>query len=278
MAPPASGAGRWRDRLQGLLRCCPASPSACRLLLQLPARVRLPAAAHPPPHGPPSLQWAVTSATSFQTIAFTVPEGCQLASLALCSQRPLCLAAPSLSRCARLCASARRVYLGLPLRQGAPWADVDELAARWAQVGRPDSWRGAAAAAVCAEWMAVQGCCSIAGRLWGVKMCAAARSCVEALCPPPATHCLPDLSLRLQFMLAGSLEAVEITATRFFVFQPVQGGLCLVHRLFGLVGCSGVAVGSWVVWVGWLQWGGTWLRCCLLQLVCCPVEGWHASL
>lgn len=95
---------------------------------------------HPLTHAPaPAPQWAVLSATSFQTISFVVPEGCQLASLALCSQRPLCLAAPSLARCASLQASARRVYLGLPLRRGAPWADVDELAARWAQVRR--SWR-----------------------------------------------------------------------------------------------------------------------------------------
>ena len=65
-----------------------------------------------------------------------MPEGCRLSSLELSSQRPLCLAAPSLCRCTRLTASARRVYLGLPLRRGAPWADVDELAARWAQVIR----------------------------------------------------------------------------------------------------------------------------------------------
>lgn len=30
-------------------------------------------------------------------------------------------------------------------------------------------------------------------------------------------------------MLGGTLEAVEITATRFFVFQPVQGACCLLY-------------------------------------------------
>jgi hypothetical protein len=106
-----------------------------------------------------NMQWAHI-ASSFATIHFVVPGGCSLRELALSAQRPVCLDASSLARCAVLRLSARRVYLGLPLRRGAPWADVDELAARWAQ-----------------------------------------------------------------FMLASPLEAVEVTATRCFIFQPVQGAL-----------------------------------------------------
>ncbi|EFN56945.1 hypothetical protein CHLNCDRAFT_51213 [Chlorella variabilis] len=102
------------------------------------------------------LQWAVNAASS-SLVYFHVPERCTLAELALCSQRPVCLPAPCLARCASLRVTARRAYLGLPLLAGAPWVDVDELAARFAQ-----------------------------------------------------------------FMLCSSLEAVEVTATRCFVFQPVQ--------------------------------------------------------
>jgi hypothetical protein len=88
------------------------------------------------------VQWA-TSAASFATVHFHLPDCCQLEALRLSSQRPLCLLAPSLSRCANLRISARRTYLGLPLRRGAPWADVDELAARFAQVGgRAGGWVG----------------------------------------------------------------------------------------------------------------------------------------
>ena len=88
------------------------------------------------------MQWA-TSAASFTTVHFHLPDCCQLEALRLSSQRPLCLLAPSLSRCANLRISARRTYLGLPLRRGAPWADVDELAARFAQVGgRAGGWVG----------------------------------------------------------------------------------------------------------------------------------------
>ena len=92
---------------------------------------------HPP--APPRplharcVQWAVNAASS-SLVYFHVPEGCTLAELALCSQRPVCLPAPCLARCASLRVTARRAYLGLPLLAGAPWVDVDELAARFAQV------------------------------------------------------------------------------------------------------------------------------------------------
>ena len=163
------------------------------------------------PLQPSPLQWAVTSVTNFQTIAFVVPEGCQLASLSLCSQRPLCLAAASLARCTRMSASARRVYLGLPLRRGAPWADVDELAARWAQVsGR--GWDGSAA--VCRQDCGVRVHRSAACSLGASAACICADVSLGLPTSPPAST---------QFMLGGTLEAVEITATRFFVFQPVQG-------------------------------------------------------
>ena len=39
----------------------------------------------------------------------------------------------------------------------------------------------------------------------------------------------PTTPASTQFMLGGTLEAVEITATRFFVFQPVQGACCLLY-------------------------------------------------
>lgn len=85
-------------------------------------------------------QWSMTPGASFAAIDFQVPEGCSLDSLTLCSQRPLCLGAPCLARCATLRLTARRCYLGLPLRRGAPWADVDDLAARFAQVGPAVLW------------------------------------------------------------------------------------------------------------------------------------------
>lgn len=110
----------------------------------MPSRPKLPApscSCHnhraptlPPLVPPPPAQWA-SSAASFATIYFELPEGCQLASVALSAQRPLCLPAACLARCAALQLTARRVYLGLPLRRGAGWADVDELAGRWVQVG-----------------------------------------------------------------------------------------------------------------------------------------------
>ena len=40
---------------------------------------------------------------------------------------------------------------------------------------------------------------------------------------PAAGPTLPLLPLLLQFMLGCGLESVEVTATRFFVFQPTQG-------------------------------------------------------
>ena len=80
-------------------------------------------------------------------LTFHLPPGAALDQLTLTSQRPLCVLAPSLARCASVHISARRAYLGLPLLLpppgqqpeggggGAPWVDVDVLAARWAQVG-----------------------------------------------------------------------------------------------------------------------------------------------
>ena len=40
-------------------------------------------------------------------------------------------------------------------------------------------------------------------------------------CIPSHVPLLPPLLL--QFMLGCALESVEVTATRFFLFQPIQG-------------------------------------------------------
>lgn len=103
-------------------------PSACPSPFPSPSRLALPLVLR-------RVQWA-SSAATFVTLYFALPPGCQLDALTLSAPCPLCLPAPCLARCASINISARRVYLGLPLRQGAPWADVDELAARFAKVGR----------------------------------------------------------------------------------------------------------------------------------------------
>ncbi len=80
------------------------------------------------------LRWSPPDA-SFTTVYFDLPAGSELEELVLHAPRPLCLTAPCLARCAAVRLTARRAYLGLPQRRGLRWADVDELAARFAQVG-----------------------------------------------------------------------------------------------------------------------------------------------
>ena len=48
------------------------------------------------------------------------------------AQRPMLLPGESLARCRHASISARRAYLGLPLRQDAPWADSSEICQRFA--------------------------------------------------------------------------------------------------------------------------------------------------
>lgn len=80
------------------------------------------------------LRWSPPDA-SFTTVYFDLPAGSELEELVLHAPRPLCLTAPCLARCGAVRLTARRAYLGLPQRRGLRWADVDELAARFAQVG-----------------------------------------------------------------------------------------------------------------------------------------------
>lgn len=146
-----------------------------------------------------NLQWAVPAA-AFETVHFSLPHTSRLALLSLACQRPLCLPAAALERCAGVRLSARRVYLGLPLRPGAGWADVDDLAARFAQV-----WRGRRL------------CCAPAAPRYAPALWLPGSTSRSLHMRHPAAPVAP------QFMLGCGLQSVEVTATKTFVFQPVHG-------------------------------------------------------
>jgi hypothetical protein len=230
---------------------------------------------------PPSLlnaQWATQPGATFSTIAFHLPPHCALRELSLSSQRPLCLPSASLARCTALRLAARRAYLGLPMRPGAPWLDVDALAARFAEVQGAACGcsvivrvclRSALPCAGCLPGLSPAGLAGLSaqrakqGRLLGERS-PAGRCTLHHLHTWHGRHLASHLStlasppLPVQFMLGSPLEVIEVTATRCFVFQPVQGGL-----------------------VGWMGWEGGWGQCasvcgvrvCLTWLsMCCAAQ------